>query len=257
MFNFKNGTALAVQQDQYIQKYLAGEKLNSKEICDMEQNLWVAAASKLSPCNLVIRQWALIDLFKESAKHKENIRKMMDILTYKEKEGYDIYEKGEDYKIFAESYSYFGYTMDVLKLWIEKFESFCDITDIKGTIDKINQGFIVTSYPRNGIWYPAPFGDLRDIPLKPDLQISHEMNTLAISNIIFNYAALDDLVWYSIKGQPIGCNTHIPKNNSVIRIQNGIPVDFKFYEGYDKKYKNSWEEYKDTFDPKRLMSIPF
>lgn len=248
MFNFKNGTALAVQQDQYLQKYLAGEKLNSKEICDMEQNLWVATASKLSPCNLVIRQWALIDLFKESAKHKEGIRKMMDILSY---------EESGNYRIFAESYSYFGYTMDVLKLWIVKFESFCDIADIKSIIDKINQGFIITSYPRNGMWYPAPFGDLRDIPLKPDLQIPHEMKTMTISNVTFNYTELDNIAWYSIKGQPIGCNTHIPKNNSIIKIQNGIPVDFKFYVGYDKKYKNSWEEYLDTFDPKRILSIPF
>lgn len=248
MFNFKNGTALAVQQDQYIQKYLAGGKLTAKEICDMEQNMWVATASKIAPCNLVIRQWALIDLFKESAKHKDAILKLMNILTYRQT---------GDYKLWVEGYSYFGYTMDVLKLWVEKFESFCDITDIKSTIDKINQGFIVTSYPRNGVLYPAPFGDLRDIPLKPDLQIPHEMKTLAISNVVFNYAALDDMVWYSIKGQPIGCNTHIPKNNSVVKIQKGTPVDFKFYEGYDKKYKNSWEEYKDTFDPKRILSIPF
>jgi hypothetical protein len=147
--------------------------------------------------------------------------------------------------------------MDVLKLWVEKFEQIEDISAIIDIIDKINQGFIVTSYPRNGVLYPAPFGDLRDIPLKPDLQIPHEMKTLAISNVIFNYVALDDMIWYSIKGRPIGCNTHIPKNNSVIKLQKGIPVDFKFYEGYDKKYKNSWEEYKDTFDLKRLLSIPF
>lgn len=248
MFNFKTGTALAVQQDQYIQKYLAGEKLSPKEISDMEQNLWVATASILAPGNLVIRQWALIDLFKGSAQHVNAIFKMMDTLTYKEK---------GNYRLWAEGYGYFGYTRDVLDLWVTKFEYIEDLSAIINIIDKVNQGSIATSYLRNGIWYPAPYGDLRDIPLKPDLQIPHEMKTVAISNVVLNYAATDDLVWYSIKGRPIGCNTHIPKDNAIIKIQKGIPVGFKFYEGYDKKYKNSWEEYKDTFDPKRLKSIPF
>jgi hypothetical protein len=245
MFNFKNGTSLAVQQDLYLQKYLSGGTLTSKEICDMEQNLWVATASVLAPGNLVIRQWALIDLFRGSAWHKNSIQKMMEILTYKGK---------ESYKLWGEGYSYWGYTMDILDLWVKKFENLSTITDI---IEKINQGFIVTSYPRNGIWYPAPFGDLRDIPLKPDLQIPHEMKTVAISNVTFNHVASEDIIWYSIKGRPLGCNTHIQKNNSIIKIQKGIPIDFKFYEGYNKKYKNSWEEFKDTFDPKRLASIPF
>jgi hypothetical protein len=248
MINFKNGTALAVQQDLYILKYLAGGTLTHKEICDMEQDLWVVLASKVAPSNLVIRQWALIDLFCGSDRHKDKILKLMDILTY---------EESGDYKIWAEGYSYFGYTMDILKLWIEKFKSTGDLSVVIDLIDKVKQGFLATSYLRQGVLYPAPFGDLRDVPLDPDLQIPHDMKTMSISNVIFNCAEVDGMVWYSIKGWPIGCNTHIPKSNSVIRIQNGVPVDFKFYDGYDKKYKNRWEEYRDTFDPKRLVSISF
>lgn len=248
MFNFKTGTALAVQQDQYLQKYLAGEKISSKEICDMEQNLWVASASKLAPGNLVIRQWALIDLFKASTQHCFQIFNLLNILSYKQT---------GNYRLWAEGYSYWIYMMNVLKPWVEKFEFFYDITGIKGIIEKINQGFIATSYSRDGVWYPAPFGDLRNQPLNPYLQIPHEIKSITISNVAFNYSSINNTILYSIKGRPIGCNTHIPLNNAVIKIQLGIPWGFKFYEGYDKKYKNSWEEMKDTFNPKRLQSIPF
>lgn len=248
MFNFRNGTALAVQQDMYLQKYLAGGKLTSGEISDMEQNLWVATASKMAPGNLVIRQWALIDLFKRSAKSKDKILRAMDILTYK---------SSTRYKIWAEGYSYYGYTMDILKVWVEQFKSTYNLSVVIDFIDKINQGFVATSYLRDGVWYPAPVGDLRDSPLSPDLQIPHDMKTVAVGNVIFNYVENEGLVWYSVKGQPIGCNTHIPKDNYTVRVIGGIPMHFKFYEGYDKKYKSPWDELLDTFDIKRLRSIPF
>lgn len=248
MFNFRNGTALAVQQDMYLQKYLAGGRLTSREIYDMEQNLWVATASVLAPGNLVIRQWALIDLFKGSAKSMIRILELMDILTYKTTNGY---------KIWSEGYSYYSYTMDVLKVWVERFRSIYDLSVIIDFIYKIDQGFIVTSYFRDGLWYPAPVGDLRDFPLSSDLQIPHVMRTILVGNVIFNYVENEGLIWYSIKGRPLGCNTHIPKDDYTVRIIGGIPLYFKFYEGYNKKYKSSWDEFRDTFDVKRLRSIPF
>jgi len=245
MLNFINGTALAVQQDQYLQKFYEGGTLSSKEISDMEQNMWVFSASKLAPCNLVIRQYALIDLFKDTLLHRNQILRLLNILTYNQ----------EGYKIYAEGYSYFGYTMDILKLWVEKFE--LKNTEIRKIIDEINQGFVATSYLRNGILYPAPFGDLRDIPLNADLQILHEIKTIKISNVILNYVDSEKNIWYSLKGAPLGCNTHVLKDDHFVRIVDGVPLNFKFYEGYDKKYKNKFEEYSDTFSFKRLLSIRF
>jgi hypothetical protein len=240
MFNFRNGTALAIQQDQYLKIYLAGSSITSRQISDMEQNLWVATASKLAPGNLVIRQWCLIDLFKGYPTHEIQIYEMMDLLTYKQ---------GGSLKIYAEGYSYFNYTMDILGVWLLKFPNL-----ITTLVEKIKQGFLFTSYPRNGVWYPAPFGDLRDVPLSSDLQIEHPVTTKTVSNVILNY--FDGKIWYNISGNPLGLNNHIPKNFSAVTIKNGIPSGFKFYEGYDKKYKNSWEEFKDTFDPKRVTSLP-
>jgi hypothetical protein len=253
MFNFKNSTALASQQDDYLAMYFAGKKLSSKEISDMEQNLWVATAAKLAPGNLILRQWALIDLFKGSADHKEVIQEMMDTLTYKEK---------GTYKIWAEGYSYFRYTMAIINPWVEKFNSQYDLSEIIEIIEKTNEGFIVTSYSRNGVLYSAPFGDLRDEPLSPDLQIPHDMKTIAISNVIFNYTSSDytgsnGRVWYSIGKRPIGLNTHINNNDFVTGIHGGFPVKFKYYTGYNNKYKNSWEEFKDTFNPDRILTVTF
>jgi len=242
MFSFKNGTALAIQQDEYIKLYRAGGDLSNKQISDMEQNLWVATASKTAPNNLVVRQWALIDLFKKTPGHKDSIIKMIDLLSYKEL---------GPYRIWAEGYSYFGYTMDILGEWVAKFPGQDTLSVI---LNKIEEGFVVTSYIRNGVWFPAPFGDLRNEPLKSNS--NHPVKNVTISNITFNIDGDTGQIGYSIKGKPLGLNNHIPKDNYTTVIQNGVPAGFKFYEGYDKKYKNSWEEFRDTFDIKRINSIP-
>jgi hypothetical protein len=241
MFNFKNGTALAIQQDQYLQLYRSGGKLSEQQIIEMEQNLWVATAAKMAPGNLVVRQWALIDLFKGTPDNKTRILNIMDMLSYR--------HPGEK-RIWAEGYSYFNYTMDIVGDWVNKYS----MGDVQQLVDKIKHGFLATAYLRNGLWYPAPFGDLRDIPLNTDLQIKHNIAPITISNVALNY--YDGNLWYNISGGPLGLNTHIPVNSSLITIRNGIPARFKYYEGYDKKYKNSWEEFKDTFNSKRVFSIP-
>jgi hypothetical protein len=247
MFNFRNGTALAAQQDQYLKIYLAGSRITSRQISDMEQNLWVATASKLAPGNLVVRQWCLIDLFKGNPTHEIQIYEIMNLLSYKST--FPPTPQG-NLRIFAEGYSYFCYTMDVLGPWLSKFKKVLIMT----LVEKIKQGFLFTSYPRKGVWYPAPFGDLRNTPLHPDLQIDHPITPRTVSNVILNY--FENKIWYNISGKPIGLNTHIPKDPFTIEIKEGIPERFKFYEGYDKKYKNSREEFKDIFDSKRVASIP-
>lgn len=242
MFNFKNGTALAVQQDQYLQLYKSGGKLTGQQISEMEQNLWVATAARMAPGNLVVRQWALVDLFKGAPSNKDRIYNIMDVLSYKHP---------MDKRLWAEGYSYFNYTMDVVEEWINKFGPDAHLTS--RLVDKIKIGFIATAYLRGNILYPAPFGDLRNEPLKPDLQIQRGFTSITICNVAFNH--YDGSLWYNITGKPLGLNTHIPVDNYTVSIRNGIPSGFKFYEGYNKKYKNAWEEFKDTFSPKRVASI--
>ena len=253
MLNFKNGTALAGQQDIYIGLFRDGKMLSSKQISDMEQNLWVATASKVAPSNLVLRQWALIDLFKGRPFHSESILKLLDILSYKEE---------QDLLIYAEGYSYFKYTMDILNVWITKFDSHTSLSALSAIraiialIARIEQGFIATAYIRGGVLYPAPFGDVYDEPLSPDLQILHPMKTIRISNVIMNYLESENRVWYSIEGRPIGLNTHIPVNDYTVTLLNGTPTNFRFYQGYSKKYSSAWEKFKDTANLKRLGSTP-
>lgn len=243
MFNFRNGTSLAVQQDQYLQLYKSNGRLTSQQITEMERNLWVSTAAKMAPGNLVVRQWALIDLFKNTFSNKNQIYNIMNVLSYRE---------SSDKRIWAEGYSYFNYTMAVVDEWIRKFGS--NVLDVSQLVEKIKLGFIATAYPRGGVLYPAPFGDLRNEPLSQDLQIQRRIATITVSNITLNYN--NGNIRYGIIGRPIGLNVHIPKDNYTVDVNNGVPSGFKFYEGYNKKYKNSWDEFKDTFSPKRLASVP-
>lgn len=244
MFNFTFGTKLAIQQDQYIKMFKNDEIITKSQIQNLKDNLWVKIASKLAPNNLVIRQLCLIDIFTNAPKNTNKIFNLINILSYK---------KDGDYRIFAEGYSYFNYTMNILDIWITKFENDIDITKIMYLIDLIKQGFIATSYVRNDLLYPAPFGDLRDIPLNSDLQIKHIHQNIRLSTVLVDYTS--DSVNYKIEAKPIGFNTHIPKDDMIVTITNGCPESFKFYEGYDKKYKNCLEELIDTFHVKRLTSL--
>lgn len=244
MFNFRSGTALAVQQDQYIAAILGGNILSEAQVRDLENNLWVSTAAKMSPCNLVIRQYALIDLSRGNAGYGDKILNQMSLLSYR---------NPDKFCIWAEGYSYFQYTMAILRPWMVKYAATIN-PQIKSIVDRVREGFIATSYIRNGVKYPAPLGDVRDEPLRPEDQIELLPINMTISNM--TYTLEGDQIRYNIKGRPIGFNTHIPKDDSVVIVKNGIPQGFHFYEGYDKKYKNSWAEYLDTFSIKRLRSIP-
>lgn len=246
MFNFKNGTSLAIQQDAYLKRYLSGGKFSEKEIRDMEQNVWVATASKMAPNNLVIRQYALIDLIKGNPSHGDKIVNIANVLTYRSQ---------EMYKLWAEGYSYYCYTRDIVDIWVSKFRATIYAVAIQVILNGVDAGFFETSYKKGGILYPAPFGDLRDEPLKNDLQKERDFKPITIGNVAFKCGEERYTFCYSISGAPIGLNTHIPKNNSTVNIADGIVSGFKFYEGYDKKYRNSFEEFKDTFDPKRVASV--
>jgi hypothetical protein len=246
MLNFKCGTKLAVQQDTYMKMLLNGDKISKSQIQDLKDNLWVKIAAKLAPNNLVIRQYCLIDILEYVPKNKNKILKLLNTLSYNEK---------SDYKCWAEGYSYFNYVLDFLNVWMDWFHCGMSMSEFYDIINQIKQGFIATSYKRNDTLYPAPYGDLRDVPLSADLQIGHSNTNIRLSNLIVNYN--NETVDYKIIARPLGFNTHIPKKDAIVKVINGLPQPFKFYEGYDKKYKNVVEEIIDTFAIKRILSLFF
>lgn len=237
--NFKNGTALAVQQDGYLKRYLNGGKFSKKEISEMKDNYWVKTASILAPSNLVVRQYALIDIMNRYPTYTEPILKQLKTLTYNTK---------DNLKLWAEGYSYFCYTRDILDEWCKLFSK--NAYDINKLIEQVDDGFLETSYVRKGLLYPALFGDLRDEPLRPHLQNrirrSDIPNPIEIVNVFKGHETVLDSVVYIVEGKPIGLNSHIPKDDSISFVIKDEVVNFKFYEGYDKKYKNKMEEIGDS-----------
>jgi hypothetical protein len=244
-FSFGNGTIVAVTQDNLFQRYKEGQAIPAQEVSGLENILWINLAITFAPCNLVIRQWCLLDLLKNNLRNKDNVANMISRLSY---------QGGNLYRIYAEGYSYWQYTRMILDTWVVKFGGITDMSGVKRLIEEIDQGFVRTAYLRGGIWYPAPFGDLRDVPLDKELQITHIINNMTVKNVSVSMLTGGTLK-YVIKGGPIGLNTHIPKNDSTIMVVNGIPQGFKFYTGYDKKYKNKMDEMIDTFDMRRVFAI--
>ena len=264
-FNFQNSTELADYQTQIFNDYSAGKLISNETIQKLENNLWIKAAHELAPGNLVIRQYCLIDLLKNSPDHVEQIFNLLNRLSY-------------NGQIWAEGYSYYLYTLDILQPWVSAFKSFdtsitpwarkygqttlaLRIVDIEEIVSKVNQGFLNTAYYRNGVLFPAPFGDVRDQPLNVQRKINCNTNSsvsIVTRQLLVVKPEMDNIqnsyVMYEIKGKPIGLNCHVPKNYSGIPVYKGIPT-FKFYEGWNKKYESKEDELKDLLDIKRILSI--
>ena len=238
-------TNLASDQQSKTSLYKANKGISTFELFRMKSDPWILAAEKVAPNNLVIRQLALIDIFSNSPANKNRIQTLLDTLSYK--------SNSDQYRLWAEGYSYWEYTKIILKDWISKFTNVTSMTYINSVVTKIDQGFVMTAYLRAGVWYPAPFGDLRNEPLNPSLQQAHIINPITIANVALTKPA--NLITYSITGRPIGLNTHIPINNYVSAIVNGIPNNFKFYTGYSEKYKSMVEDLADTFNSNRMKSV--
>lgn len=235
-FNFGDTTNLAIMQDKLIEEYKNGlRQITAEQMFSLENNPWIAMANKLAPNNLVIRQYCLIDLFRGRPEKINTISKLLKILSYNS-------------KIWAEGYTYWLYTRMALDLWMEAFKD----TTIKTYIDGINLGFLRTSYFRAKKWYPALFGDLREGPIED--QTNHVPIPAVIGPVSFQVR--NNSYVYVIKAIPIGLNTHIPKDDYAVTVEDKTSIDFKFYQGYDKKYKNKAEEWADTLSIKRIKSIP-
>ena len=202
---YTNGNALAVQQDSLIKKLQDGEKIDSRIIRELKRNWWVMTAYRTCPGNLVIRQYCIIDIAQGKPSHKRRIKVMLDSLT--------IYKDGGSFLTYAEGYSYWKYTKEALDLWLGKFKDI-DVAHIAG---KVDSGFAYTSYfSPDGLYYPAPFGDLRKEPL--DIKGQNFARAFAdpwagfeshnVSRMVDH-----DTLYYLLRAMPVGLNNHCDKKD--------------------------------------------
>lgn len=234
--NVEYGTELAQKQDQLIHRYISDDPIQQHEIKSLENNAWFIMADSIAPSNLVVRQYCLIDVLNKSPNNVNKILTLMYKLSY-------------GGQIWAEGYSYWQYTLRGLELWLSELANVMKTSDLLIFVNLVNgieEGFIKTAYIRNDVWYPAPFGDVRDEPLSVRFQ-NKCSNINFVQHSIITMKVDSNKVHYTIKGKAIGLNTHVPNDTFYVEVINGIP-NYKFYEGYDKKYKNNIEEIKDMID---------
>ena len=245
---YTNDGTLARLQDSLVTLYNRGEVPVDSIIRDLKINWWVAGAYKTAPSNLVLRQYCLIDLFDLKSNHSKKIERMISLLS-----------DSSSFRTWAEGYSYWLYTKSCLVPWLDKFKNDISIINIKKAVDAIDAGFALTSYERNGIYYPAPYADLWDIPLDSigqDIAEKHiYLDSIVIGQVSKTYTK--DTVVYNISAKIVGLNGHTIVHNQVVHIVDGKPIDFKYYQGYDNKYHDAKAEWTDLLNPIRLITIPF
>lgn len=229
--NIECCSSLADFQDNLFKSY---EKTSKKNITRLKTNLWIKFAHKLAPGNLVIRHLSLIDLLENKPGNKKKIIKLINTISYDKEDC-----------IWLEGYSYWLYTKPFLEKYADKF----NIGEIKQSIECIDLNFVNTAYIRDGKLYPSPFGDLRDVPLEKEFQDSKPKQEASAGPV----TKINNT--YIIKASPLGMNTHAPKKDSKITVKEGIPQNFEFYKGYNKKYKKPFEEFFDMISLRRLLSI--
>jgi hypothetical protein len=246
-FNFRNGFALAMQQDSLLARYNRGETITGREVRDLQNNEWVAIAKHLAPGNLILRQWGLIDLFTKTPSNAERILEMADLLSYGPARE----------RLWSEGYSYWGYTRDVLAPWTETFKDDETAKKVKAIMEAVDRGFAVTAYQKDGVWRPAPYGDLRDAPLiKPSLDMRNAMvEPGPRSSAFVKVEPVEGGIKYTVYANPVGMNTHIPEGVKTVEVKDGAPLGFTYYQGYDKKYSSPIDEMMDMTRPGRIGSI--
>jgi hypothetical protein len=129
----------------------------------------------------------------------------------------------------------------------------------------MDKKFQETSYLwKDGKLYPAPFGDIRHVPLEDEFQLGLSIQSDRYLYPLFIDVISPDTIEYHIIGSALGFNTHIPFTNQIVVVTSdtiyikrydGYSIPFKWYDGYDKKYKSLGAEFKDTFNWKRIISL--
>jgi hypothetical protein len=247
-FNMKSGFALAVSQDSLLARYLRGANISREEVLALRGNQWVRVAKHVSPGNLVLRQWALIDLISGKPSHGGDILEMAHLLAP------DSEEHGG--RLWAEGYSYWLYTREVLAPWAETFREEKSGKQLRALINAVDSCFTMTAYSRNGLLYPAPFGDVRDQPLADSGVFLHAARPVAAHSCAFvTVTPVSGGYDYRIAARPVGLNTHVPADTQVVAVRGGVPEGFRFYDGYDRKYPDAGAERGDMLRPARITSI--
>lgn len=231
--NFMYGTRLAIYQDILFNFYKEGHKIGPENVSNLKENLWIPSAEKVAPNNLVVRHLALLDLVTGNPANYSRILKLINKLSRFPGDPVNL--------LWAEGYSYWGYTRAFLVEYLARFNFLGDI------IKAIENNFIRCGYERGSRICPAPFGDLRDVFC--DLEGNSCVENITIGPV----KKSGDI--YVIKAWPVGLNCHTLKKDVVIKIVDGRPKGFKYYEGYDKKYKGPFGEYIDMLAPSRVKSI--
>jgi len=238
--NFDTGSVLADFQQNLFVKLQNGQQVSAAELSRLEGNYWVKAAETLAPSNLVVRHYCLIDIIKKRPAYYNQIMNQIAKLSYA--------SVGTG-RIWSESYSYWQYVKPFLSLYFGTFPGI--VTNLPAIISEIDANFAKTAYLRGSVWYPAPFGDLRDVPLDPDFQ-----NLPALHSALIGPVYKKSETFYTIRAIPVGLNPHTPVSNYDIQINaSGIPQGFVFYTGYDKKYPSVISEWADILNPKRIFSF--
>ena len=229
--NFESGTSLAVFQDQLIKRVREKNlSISKKDLRRLNGNMWVALATRLGPNNLVIRHRCLQDIFNGKRENIEKIFKLFGTLTP---------------GLWAEGYSYWKYTKEILVAWANLYQPSFSIS-----VNGIDANFVRTAYTgKDGKLWPAPFGDLREEPLEDSLQGQQTEDSVECRPV------RKDGLRYWISPHPLGENLHTVVRGYTVTIKGGIPEGFKFYEGYDKKYENKASEAFDMLNPRRIFSI--
>ena len=257
--NFRYGETLAVSQDNIIASIIARRTVSEAQIRMLENDVWIPLAERLAPCNLVIRQLCLIDVLRNKTNNYNRILALLNKVSYKTDVTIPKFSGPgtQQVRIFAEGYSYWEYTMNALTLWIAKFltTQSAQVTNVRTLVTKIYNGFVATSYKRGTVFYPAPFGDLFDIPLnQQDWQVPHTPVNVTIANVKMNVAG-GVVTSYNISSRPLGCNLHTVVNNYTSNIASGRPTNFTYYTGYSVKYRVAGSEIADMLNSTRLSTL--
>jgi len=234
--NFEHGLSLAKFQDFIFDKWKKEKEITEEELLRLKNNIWIFFAKYLAPSNLVVRQYCLMDLIINDSKHQLIIIKLMHML-------------GEG--LWLEGYSYWLYTKEILEVYGRKLR----IGYITKFIKDLDLRFKRTSYKcRDGKYYPPLFGDLEFISLEEHLQDNIEDRYVSIWPI--SKEVDGGIVKYNIRATAFRFNVHVPKKSSIHLVEDEIVKSkFKWYEGYDKKYRTKVGELFDIFDIRRIISF--
>lgn len=213
----KSGNHIASEQDKLIRKI--GETLTKDEW----EFLYTTNVEPYFPGNLHIRQLCLQDIFMNKESNKREILNEYRLLT----DG-----------IWLEGYSYWKYTRLALDQWVNINSNY----SLQGNIDTIENNFSKLSYYSGG-FKPVPYGDVRNELINKAYPVAN----IKVGPITKLTSPSADTIIYITQGAPRGLNTHIPNNDDTVLVINGT-INYKWYQGYDKKYKTKADMVEDYMD---------